>query len=58
MMKANGQAVRQLTHTQTSKHTPVWSPDGQKIAFSGQECRTGQLWLIDPHGSNLVCLTG
>ncbi len=46
---------------QTDDSGPVWSPDGQQIAFGSKMARTGmgrQIWLMSADGSYRIPLTG
>ena len=56
----NGQAL--LTSSEVDKYETEWSPDHQKIVYSGQEpgCATGcnpELHVMDRDGANAVQLT-
>lgn len=42
-----------LTNAKASSHSPVWSPDGETIAFE----RGGQIWLISINGGEAHKLT-
>ncbi len=67
VMNADGSDLHQLTHAQgkrTSSLTPVWAPDGKKIAFGSD--RDGkskdrrdnfEIYVMDANGSNLQRLT-
>jgi len=47
VISADGSDLRQLTDGDTHDFIPVWSPDGERIAFN----RDRELWLIRPDGS-------
>lgn len=49
---AGGQP-RNLTNSATSESNAQWRPDGKKIGFM----RGGQIWEMDPDGSNQVKIT-
>ena len=49
---AGGQP-RNLSNSTTSESNGVWRPDGKKIGF----LRGGQVWEMDPDGSNQVKIT-
>lgn len=54
IMRRNGRHERQLTFDATYKdQLPDWRPDGRKIAYQA----AGDIWLIDPDGSNAVNVT-
>jgi len=56
---SNQTELRQITYETDPAVTvgvPVWSPDGQSIAFVSSKGRTGfefGVWLVDPDGGNL-----
>jgi len=58
-MNIDGSDVLELTFNSFNDIDPVWSPDGQKIAFSSD--RTGALkytiWIMNPDGSGQTQLT-
>jgi Tol biopolymer transport system component len=64
VMNADGSDVRQLTDGQTDSMAPVWSPDGQKIAFiravdpDTVSSQRYELWVMDADGSNAVQIVG
>jgi Tol biopolymer transport system component len=49
-VKPSGHGLRQVTPDRFDASTPDWSPDGQWIAFSKNECRVA---LIHPDGTGL-----
>ncbi|MCH8284428.1 MAG: PD40 domain-containing protein [Chloroflexi bacterium] len=57
VMNADGSGQRQLTHglgpSYPDANVPTWSIDGSRIAFwSGFERRFGEVWTMDPDGSD------
>jgi Tol biopolymer transport system component len=58
-MDANGANVKQLTFNTSSgvDKSPVWSPDGSKIAFVSNRSGTSQLYIMDADGSNQTRVT-
>jgi TolB protein len=59
VMNADGSAQRRLTRDPASDADPVWSPDGQKIAFvngAGQLERSG-VYVMNADGSGQRRLT-
>ncbi len=47
----------QLTRTPGGEYNARWRPDGKKIGFIDYESGSGQLWEMDPDGSNPVQVT-
>jgi Tol biopolymer transport system component len=54
IINADGSDLRQITSDDPSDVEPVWSPDGQWVAFN----RSGELWIIRPDGSEAQRLFG
>lgn len=52
-----GGAARRLTNTPKSELSPVWRPDGQKIAFLSAESGSMQAYELNPDGSGRTQLT-
>ena len=50
-------ASNQLTQCPSAHYDPVFSPDGQQIAFSSNASGSFQIWVMDDLGSHLVKLT-
>ena len=53
VMNANGANVIQLTNDPQFEQHPVWSPNGQKIAFE----RGSDVWVMDANGASPLNLT-
>ncbi|MCJ7704534.1 MAG: hypothetical protein MUO28_03240, partial [Desulfobacterales bacterium] len=49
----DGANVRPITQNQSINISPIWTPDGQKIAFTSYLKRNPDLYLIDLNGRNL-----
>ena len=56
-MRADGSDVTNLTNDPANDTSPVWSPDGQKIAFTGERNGNSDIFLMNPDGSDVVQLT-
>lgn len=54
---ANGRGQKQLTFGKRNDHSPVWSPDGNKIAFISKRETAGQIWLLPMNGGEASALT-
>jgi len=50
-------ATRQLTNSKKSSNSPVWSPDGSKLAFASDRTDKRQIYLINPRGGEAEALT-
>jgi Tol biopolymer transport system component len=55
-MNADGSGQRRLAGTIGKEPTPVWSPDGRKIAFARQRAGGG-IYIMNADGSGLRQLT-
>lgn len=54
---AAGGEARPLTETQFRATDPVWSPDGQSIAFSAAVFNVGDVYVMDRNGGDIRRLT-
>ena len=55
---ASGANAINVTNTANNSLAPAWSPDGSRILFaSTRDNPTGDLYLMNPDGSNVVRLT-
>jgi len=50
----DGANVKQITRNQSINVSPVWAPDGKRIAFTSYLKRNPDLYLIDLDGKNLT----
>lgn len=57
LVKSNGKEVTRLTATPGADVNPTWSPDGSKIAFSGDRNGNRDIYVMDADGTNVVRLT-
>lgn len=48
--------LKQLTNNSVEDGLPVWSPDGQWIAFVSNEGGNWGIWVMKPDGSSRVCV--
>jgi Tol biopolymer transport system component len=55
VMNADGTGVTRLTHR---GYNPTWSPNGQRIAFSGSRAAGAGLFVMNADGTNVRKLTG
>ncbi|MDE3090484.1 MAG: PD40 domain-containing protein [Chloroflexota bacterium] len=56
-MNADGTGVRKLTNA-GNNFSPVWSPDGNHIAFSSTRGGRLDIYVMDKNGGNVQLLTG
>jgi dipeptidyl aminopeptidase/acylaminoacyl peptidase len=57
LLKSDGSGLRQLTSDAWRERTPMWSPDGKRIAFHSDRSGRYEAWTIQPDGSGLTQLT-
>jgi Tol biopolymer transport system component len=56
-LPATGGSARRITDEYMDARQPVWSPDGQRIAFQAYRDGTWHIWTVNPDGSALKELT-
>ena len=49
--------TKQITFTPGGEYNALWRPDGKKIGFISYESGTGQLWEMNPDGSDRTQVT-
>ena len=52
-VRPDGSQVTQLSFTPDGEHSPSWSPDGKRLAFS----KNSDIWIMGKDGSNQVNVT-
>ncbi|MEK6279383.1 MAG: DUF5050 domain-containing protein [Acidobacteriota bacterium] len=58
VMDSKGQNQTRLTFNTFREHTPIFSPDGLKIAFNRDECSNSRnVYVMNADGSNLVSIS-
>ncbi len=57
VMNGDGSNRRNLTNTPASEWVPVWSPDGQQIAFTSDRDGDSEIYVMNADGSNVHQLT-
>ncbi len=57
VMNADGSDVTALSPEGVNDTSPVWSPDGQKIAFVSQRDGNREIYVMDSNGQNVVNVT-
>ncbi len=50
-MNADGRGLRRLTRNPASDGSPVFSPDGRKIAFTTKRDGNLEVYVMNPDGS-------
>ena len=56
-MNRDGTEQRRLTSSDRHNTDPVWSPDGQAIAFNSERDGTSQIYIMRPDGSKQTRVT-
>ncbi len=58
VMNADGSAQADVSNNHASETTPVWSPDGTKLAMaSNRQDARQEIYIMDPDGGNAVSIT-
>jgi hypothetical protein len=57
VMNADGSNRQRRTESNADDITPVWSPDGQRIAFTSQRDGNREIYVVDANGAGLLNLT-
>ncbi len=57
VMNADGSEVNALSPEGVEDTAPIWSPDGQKIAFVSQRDGNREIYVMDADGQNAVNIT-
>jgi Tol biopolymer transport system component len=57
LARLDGSEYRRLTDDAFRNRSPVWSPDGQRIAFYSDRSGSYDVWTIKPDGSGLTKVT-
>lgn len=58
VMNADGSNLINLTQNPADDTSPVWSPDGKKIAFLSNREGGQRIYVMDADGTNVIRLTG
>ncbi len=53
----DGSGLRQLTDTSGDNFQPVWSPDGERLAYVSTEAGDANIWLVNRAGTNFRPIT-
>lgn len=54
---ADGSNVKRITFAGVFNSSPAWSPDGKKIAFSGQSDNNFDIFVMNADGTGMIRLT-
>jgi Tol biopolymer transport system component len=57
VMNADGTSRQQRTESNADNITPVWSPDGQRIAFVSQRDGNREIYVMNAGGTGMVNIT-
>ena len=57
VMNINGNKVTQLTFDESHSHSPAWSPDGTRIAFTSRREGDRHIYVMDTDGNHVVKLS-
>ena len=57
MINIDGSGETRLTNGPGADWSPIWSPDGARIAFESQRDGNWDIYLVDADGSGLTRLT-
>jgi len=57
MTGTNGRGLKQLTFGKCKGHSPIWSPDGEQIAFISKRETASQIWILSMKGGEARPLT-
>lgn len=57
VIKLDGTGKRRLTQEGKQNFFPVWSPDGNRLAFTSDRNGSAQVWVMDADGGNQKQLT-
>jgi Tol biopolymer transport system component len=52
VMDMDGSGIQRLTDNGDTDGLPIWSPDGQTIAFASDRSGEWAIWAMNPDGSN------
>jgi Tol biopolymer transport system component len=56
-MNPDGTEQRNITHNPAQERSPVWSPDGTKLAFSSDRFGAEDIFIMNSDGSSQTRLT-
>ena len=56
-LKLSGSVLNQLTDDDFNDLSPMWSPDGRRIAYYSNKSGSYQIWSINPDGSGAQQIT-
>jgi WD40-like Beta Propeller Repeat len=56
-MREDGKGLRRLTRNRVAHYSPIWSPDGKRIASVSNRDGDDELYLMDSNGRTVRRLT-